>query len=111
MGVAELVAVGVLGLLAEQRRDELVAAHADVAVDLPDRRPVAMLAEGAVPGDRVLVVGVDQGAVDVEHDRRLAAHQATASSVTSSEISSSERFFVSGNRSAKKMIAATPKPA
>jgi len=94
----------------QQRTDELVAAHADVPVDLPDRRPVAVLAEGTVPGARVLVVAVDEGAVDVEEDRRPLA-QVTASSVTSSEISSSERFLVSGNRSAKKTIAATPKPA
>ncbi len=58
----------------------------------------------------MLVVGVDERAVDVEDFHgRLLAHRATASSVTSSEISSSEQFLVSGRRRAKKMIAATPK--
>jgi hypothetical protein len=47
-------------LLAEQRADELVAAHADVAVVLPDRRPIAVLTEDPVPGDRVLVVALDE---------------------------------------------------
>ena len=55
-----------LDLLAGERGHELVAAHPDVAVDAPDREQDLVLAEGAVPGDRVLVVRVDERAVDVE---------------------------------------------
>jgi hypothetical protein len=47
----------------------VVAAHADVAVDAPDRQRLAVLAERAKPGQRVLVVGVDERAVDVEDGR------------------------------------------
>jgi hypothetical protein len=49
--------------------DDLVAAHADVAVDAPDGDVLVVLA-ARVPGDRVLVVGVDEIAVDVEGGRR-----------------------------------------
>jgi hypothetical protein len=44
----------------------VVAAHADQAVDAPHRHHLTVLAQGAVPGQRVLVVGVDERAVDVE---------------------------------------------
>jgi hypothetical protein len=66
LGGADVVAVLLVELLAHERGDELVAAHADVAVDPPDRKDDAVLAERPVPGDRVLVVGVDERAVDVE---------------------------------------------
>ena len=49
-----------------ERCDELVAAHADVAVDAPDRQHDVVLRERAEPRERVLVVGVDERAVDVE---------------------------------------------
>ena len=55
-----------LDLIAGDGGDELVAAHADVAVDSPDRRRHVVLAKSAVPGDRVLVVGVDERSVDVK---------------------------------------------
>jgi hypothetical protein len=44
----------------------VVAAHSDVAVDAPDRLQLTVLAEGAVPGDGVLVVGVDERSVYVQ---------------------------------------------
>jgi hypothetical protein len=37
-----------------------------VAVDLPELDDVAVVAQRPVPGNRVLVVGIDQGAVDIE---------------------------------------------
>src|SRR5205085_6898526 len=55
-----------LDLLGQQRGDELVAAHPDVAVDPPDRHHVPVLPERAEPGDGVVVVGVDERPVDVE---------------------------------------------
>ena len=67
-GLADVVAVLLLDLVAGDRGDELVAAHPDRAVDAPDRDGHAVLAKGAVPGHGVLVVGVDEGAVDVEDD-------------------------------------------
>src|SRR6202040_2985025 len=67
---ADVVALAPLDVLAEQRRDQLVAAHAHVAVDPPERHHVAVLAERLKPGQGVVVVGVDERAVDVE-DRRV----------------------------------------
>ena len=72
---ADVVALLALELLAAERLDELVAAHPDVPVDAPDRQQHPVLAEGPVPGDRVLVVGVDERAVDVED--RCGWHPAT----------------------------------
>jgi hypothetical protein len=73
LGVADRVAELALDLVAGDRGDELIAAHADVAVDAPDRRAYVVLAERAVPDDRVLVVGVDEGPVDVEDRGRAHA--------------------------------------
>jgi hypothetical protein len=39
-----------------------------VAVDLPELHGVVVCAQSPVPGDRVLVVGVDERAIDVEDD-------------------------------------------
>ena len=66
LGGTDVISLGFLHLLAAQRRDQLVAAHADVTVDTPDRQQLLVLAKGPVPGDRVVVVGVDQGPVDVK---------------------------------------------
>jgi hypothetical protein len=66
LGPPDVLALVLLDLVAAERIDEVVAAHADVAVDAPDRQQLAVLAEGAVPGDRVVVVGVDERSVDVE---------------------------------------------
>ena len=73
--LADRVAVAILDVVAGNRGDELVAAHPDVTVDAPDRRRQVVIAERPVPADRVLVVGVDEGAVDVENCR--AAHGAS----------------------------------
>jgi hypothetical protein len=48
----------------------LVTAHADVSVKPPDREHDVVLPEGAVPTERVLVVGVNQRPVDIENGRR-----------------------------------------
>jgi hypothetical protein len=40
-------------------------------VDAPEREDDAMAAEGSEPGNRVVVVGVDERAVDVEYRDRL----------------------------------------
>ena len=63
---ADVVALLLVDLLPEESRHELIAAHADRAMDAPDREHEAVLPEGAKPGQRVLVVRVDQRAVDVE---------------------------------------------
>jgi hypothetical protein len=52
--------------------DELVTAHADVAVNPPQRQDDLVPPECAMPGDRVLVVGVDERAIEVEQRRRRA---------------------------------------
>ncbi len=69
LGFADLVTTALLGLVAGNRGHQLVAAHADVAVDAPDGGCQVVVAKRPVPGDRVVVVGVDEGAVEIE-DRR-----------------------------------------
>ena len=64
--VADVVAELAVDVITHERRDELVAAHPDGAMDSPERQRDVVLSEGAVPRDRVLVVGVDERAVDVE---------------------------------------------
>jgi hypothetical protein len=44
----------------------LVAAHADVPVQTPNREHDVVLPEGSVPTQRVLVIRVDERAVDIE---------------------------------------------
>src|SRR5262249_25527269 len=66
LGGADVVALALLGVLGQQRGDELVAAHADVAVGPPDPDDLAVLAAGTAPRDGVMVVGVDEGSVDVQ---------------------------------------------
>src|SRR3954454_6155878 len=66
LGVADALAVRLVGLLADQGGDQLVAAHPDVAVDQPELHDEAVRAERPVPGDRVVVVRVDERAVDVD---------------------------------------------
>ena len=66
LGGPDVLSLGFLHLLAAQGLDQLVAAHADVTVDTPDRQQLLMLAKGPEPGNRVVEVGVDQRPVDVE---------------------------------------------
>ena len=66
------------GGIADQRRHQLVGAHPDGAMDLPRRHPVAVRREGGPPRDDVQVVGVDQRAVDVQHDAVVRRHSGTA---------------------------------
>src|SRR5436309_490982 len=68
LGAARFADRLLVDVLARQGRDQLVAAHADVAVDAPDREHDSVLPEGAIPGDRVVVVRVDERAVDVQQD-------------------------------------------
>ena len=65
-GGAQGLAVDTLDLVAGDGTDQLVAAHADVAVQAPDREHDVVLPKGAVPTQRMLVVGVDERPVDVE---------------------------------------------
>ena len=62
-GVTELL----LRVLVGQRLDELVTAHADVAVDPPERQHDAVAPECPVPTERVLIISVDESPVDVEN--------------------------------------------
>ena len=76
MRVAELVAVSRLDVVAGNRRDELVAAHPDVTVEPPHREDDLEAPKGAIPRQRVLVVRVDERAVEVQ--QRRARHYADA---------------------------------
>ena len=66
MTAADGIAESSLDGFAGDRADQLVAAHPDVTVDLPDREDDAVLAKGQIPGHRMVVVRVDERAVDVE---------------------------------------------
>ena len=66
--VAQVAAVLALDVVADEARDELVAAHADRAVHAPQRRVQVEASERARPRDGVVVRRVDEGAVDVEQD-------------------------------------------
>src|SRR6267154_2757081 len=60
--------------LAEQRVDEQAAAHADTAVDTPDRELDADALERDAPGEHVLVYAVDQRAVEIEQKSGTGGH-------------------------------------
>jgi len=66
VSVAQIVAGAAFQVVAGDRRDVLVAAHPDVAVETPHREDDLEAAKRAVPGERVLVVGVDQRAIEVQ---------------------------------------------
>ena len=48
------------------RRHKLVASHPDVTVDPPQREHDLLSAKRAVPSKSMLVVGIDESAVEVE---------------------------------------------
>ena len=52
--------------LAGDLADELVAAHPHVAVQVDQRDHRVVAAQGSRPREGVVVVGVDEGAVDVQ---------------------------------------------
>jgi hypothetical protein len=66
LGVADGVADSGIPVVADQGGDELVAAHAHVAVDLPERQVDADARECPRLGERVVVVRVYKRSVDVE---------------------------------------------
>ena len=76
LGLAHRVAVLLLDALAGHRGDELVPAHADVAVDAPQRHDHSDASKCPRPGDRVVVVAVDERPVDVDDDLQAAIAQA-----------------------------------
>jgi len=70
--VSEVVSMPLIDVVARDRSDELVAAHPDVTVEPPHREDDLEAPERAVPGERVLVVRVDERAVDIQ--QRCAGH-------------------------------------
>jgi hypothetical protein len=62
----------------QQHIGEQAAAHADPAMDAPDRKLYAFCDEGFVPRQDMLVDAVDQRAIEVEQKRSLQAHAGTA---------------------------------
>src|SRR6185437_2462222 len=65
-GLAQSVAEAFLDLCPRDRRHVLVASHADVAVEPPHRQDDSLAAKRAVPRLGVLVVRVDERAVEIE---------------------------------------------
>src|SRR5215217_4466228 len=99
LGRPDAVALAVLDPLAGHGGHQLVAAHADVAVDPPHRQGQPVLAEGAVPGDGVVVVGVDQGAVDVQQRDRLRHRRSAQRRSVLARASACSRWTPSANSS------------
>jgi hypothetical protein len=60
------VAEPLLDLVAGYGGDELVPAHADVSMEPPHGEDYPVRAEGAIPAERMVIVRVDECAVDVE---------------------------------------------
>ena len=58
--------------LAQQRAGEQAAAHPDPAMDPPHRQFDPGRLQRLVPGQHVLVDAVDQGAIEIEDQRRHA---------------------------------------
>ena len=70
--VTDVVTVLPFDVLAGHLGDQPVAAHADGPVDAPQRHLHVVRRKRLGPDHDVLVDGVDQGAVHVEHDRVVA---------------------------------------
>jgi hypothetical protein len=66
--VADPVSLLLVRLAADEGGDQLVPTLADVSVYSPDRQHDPVTPEGPVPRERVLVVRVDQRAVDIQQD-------------------------------------------
>ena len=66
MGGDQLVAALPFDVFPGECADDLVSAHADVPVDAPEGENDAVAAESPIPRDDVVVIGVDEGPVDVE---------------------------------------------
>ena len=61
--------------LPEQCVGNQAAAHADPAVDAPDRDRNPGMIKGLLPGEDMLVNAVDERAVQVEHEGLVAPHR------------------------------------
>ncbi len=68
VGRAQVVAAVTLDVVAEHGRDQLVAAHADGAVQPPHRDVEVAPVGGPGLGDGVVVGRVDERAVDIEQN-------------------------------------------
>ena len=64
----DLISAAIEFFLGEEDRHELVAALADLRTHVGEGHLMAEMGEGFLPGFRVQVDRVDQGAVDVEND-------------------------------------------
>ena len=73
--IAEVHAGFAFELIGEQ-----AAAHADLAMDAPDREVDAFRVQGLLPGEDVLVDAVDQRSVEIEQKDGLDAHGSGSSS-------------------------------
>lgn len=72
LGRADAVPLPGLHVVAQEMPDELVAAHADRAMDPPPGHPMPVGGHRPLPGEHVVIVGVDERAVDV--DDRSGSH-------------------------------------
>jgi hypothetical protein len=60
--------------LAKQLVREQASAHADLAMDAPDRQFDALRIERLLPGEDVLIHAVNQRAVEIKQKDRFDAH-------------------------------------
>jgi hypothetical protein len=71
---ADAVVLG-LHLIARKQLDDAVASDPDPMMDPPDRHDDSLLAEGSVPPQGMLIIGVDQRSIDIkDHCERHSVH-------------------------------------
>src|SRR5215208_6146127 len=99
LGRPDVVALLLVERLGDEGADQLVAPHPDVPVDAPDRQHDAMLAERAEPRERVLVVRVDERAVDVQDGGGRSHYALRACSACAPSHSSSTALAQNASRS------------
>ena len=109
--LAHGVADPLLDVVAGDGRQQLVAAHADVAVDRPRRHAHAVVAQRALPRERVVVVGVDERPVDVQqhpHAARSIASEDSSPAIRSSTASSTVRWTAGQPSASAASSGSTP---
>ena len=61
--------------LAKKLIGKQAAAHADLAMDAPDRQLDTLRIERLLPGENMLIDAVDQRAVEIKQEDRLNTHR------------------------------------
>jgi hypothetical protein len=70
-----LISYPALQVLTSDSRDHLVPAHADQPVQPPHRIGLAYRAQCPIPGERMLIVGIDERPVNIEDGNGRVCHR------------------------------------